>query len=251
MKKLTTEDFIEKAKSIHGDKYDYNKSVFLTTRKNVKIYCKYHGEFEQRAANHLIGNGCKKCHFENRKQDFLIRAKNIHGDKYDYSLVKYEHNEGKITILCKYHGEFEQTAYHHLNRKQGCPNCKSSVGENTVKKYLDDNKIKYIKQYRFNDCKNKQPLPFDFYLPDYNMCIEYDGEQHFKPHIFFGGDVGFELLKINDYIKENYCINNNIKLLRIKYDENVDQSLDRAFRIGQNKGVIEEVIDRLDEKFKK
>jgi hypothetical protein len=122
------------------------------------------------------------------------------------------------------------------------------------------------------------------------MCIEYDGVQHFKPHIFFGGENGFKTLKNNDIIKENYCINNNIKLLRIKYNENVDQSLDRAFRIGQtknvicyfplfdntidtivyevldkkrdiinmaidgvidNKGVIEEVIDRLDEKFKK
>jgi hypothetical protein len=227
--KLTTDDFIRKSKSIHGEKYDYSKSIFLTTRKKVKICCIYHGEFEQNAGNHLMGNGCKKCHFENRKQDFLTRAKSIHGDKYDYSLVIYNHNESKVKIRCKYHGEFEQTPYHHLNRKQGCPNCKSSIGENTIKMYLDKNKIMYKKQYRFPDCKNKQPLPFDFYLPDYNICIEFDGEQHFKPNIFFGGKSGFNNLKINDKIKENYCLKKNIKLLRVKYNENIYLVLDKFY----------------------
>jgi hypothetical protein len=299
MNRLTTEDFIEKAKSIHNDKYDYSKSVFLTTRSKIKITCKYHGDFNQKVSNHLNGNGCKKCHFDNRKQNFIENAKSVHGDKYDYSLVKYEHNESKVKIICPSHGVFEQTAYHHINRKQGCKICKSSIGENIIKKYLDDKNIKYIKECRFDECKNIQPLPFDFYLPDYNICIEYDGIQHYKPLIFFGGDKGFNKLKINDTIKDNYCKTNNIKLIRIKYTDtnigntllqNVDQSLDRAYRIGQtkdvicyfplfddtidtivyevldkkrdiinmaidgvidNKGVIEEVINRLDEKFKK
>lgn len=90
---------------------------------------------------------------------------------------------------------------------------------------MKKNKIKYKQQKTFKECKNVQVLQFDFYLPDYNCCIEYDGIQHFKPINFFGGDDFLKYIKQNDTIKNEYCKNTHIKLLRIKYDENINEKL--------------------------
>ena len=85
----------------------------------------------------------------------------------------------------------------------------------------------YIKQYKFNDCKNKQPLPFDFYIKSKNICIEYDGEQHFIVKKHWGGINSLEYIKQNDNIKTKYCEDNNIKLIRIKYNENIVKKLNK------------------------
>ena len=98
-----------------------------------------------------------------------------------------------------------------------CGCSKISHGEYYIMSILKENNITFIQQYKFNDCKNKLPLPFDFYLPDYNICIEYDGEQHFKPVDYFGGEDDFVKRKINDKIKTQYCFKNNIYLIRIPY----------------------------------
>lgn len=81
----------------------------------------------------------------------------------------------------------------------------------------------------FKDCRNKNPLKYDFYLPEYNVCVEYDGEQHFKSVKYFGGDEAFAIRKENDKIKTGYCLENNIFLLRIRYNENIEQALDLFF----------------------
>ena len=107
MKKLTTEGFIEKAKYVHGDKYDYSMSKYTNSREKVKIICPKHGIFEQIASNHFSGKGCKKCSIDLSKErytyttkDFIEIAINIHGSKYDYSLVKYENSNIKFKIIC-------------------------------------------------------------------------------------------------------------------------------------------------------
>lgn len=92
-----------------------------------------------------------------------------------------------------------------------------SVGEQFIKKILDENNIRYKYNYRFDNCRNILPLPFDFYLLDYNVCIEYDGIQHFKPIDFFGGEEELKRRQLNDEIKNKYCIDNNIKLIRFPY----------------------------------
>src|SRR5208283_2322864 len=91
-----------------------------------------------------------------------------------------------------------------------CPKCNASHGELKIKKILDINNVKNIIEYTFIDCKNIRPLPFDFYLPDLNMCIEYQGMQHYEPGDFFGGIEEFEKRQLRDSIKEKYCIDNNI-----------------------------------------
>ncbi|MDU5206285.1 MAG: hypothetical protein E6182_10000 [Clostridioides difficile] len=112
-----------------------------------------------------------------------------------------------------------------------CPICNESKGEKIIRLYLENNNIKFIQEHRFEDCKNKRSLPFDFYIPNYNLCIEFDGRQHFETFNHFGGEKGFELTKIRDKIKNKYCKNNGINLIRIPYYEieNAEKILDREF----------------------
>lgn len=113
-KNKTTVDFIENAKNVHGDKYDYSKSNYTGRHNKLIIICPIHGDFEQEAGAHLSGCGCPKCANEHRNdnkrmstEEFIKRAKYIHGNKYDYSKVNYKNLESKITIICPEHGEFE------------------------------------------------------------------------------------------------------------------------------------------------
>ena len=156
--------------------------------------------------------------YTNMIDKFKNNAKLIHHDKYDYSLVEYINNKTKIKIICKEHGVFEQSPSHHLNGVN-CPICNLSKGEIEIINYLKVNNTTYISQKRFKDCKYKKTLPFDFYLPNKNICIEYDGEQHYQIKEHWGGEKEFKTIQIKDNIKTKYCKDNNIKLIRISYYE--------------------------------
>ena len=117
-----------------------------------------------------------------------------------------------------------------------CPICKESGGENLIDKYLKSNDINFIREKRFEYCKNVKTLPFDFYLPNHNICIEFDGHHHFKP-VTFGGmsieraDKAFQILQVNDKIKTEYCSNNKINLIRIPYTiKNIEEFLDHKMK---------------------
>ena len=103
----------------------------------------------------------------------------------------------------------------------GCPKCMSSKGEKEIYNFLTNNNILFIQQKRFIDCRNILPLPFDFYLSVYNLCIEFDGQQHFKEVKIFGGKEKFKQTQKHDKIKNDYCSKNNINILRIAYDEDI------------------------------
>ena len=126
---LNTEMFIEKAKSIHGDKYDYSKVEYNGCFEKICIICPKHGEFWQTPSSHLQGYGCKKCSTEKNhitqkhsKEDFIKMSCKIHGNKYDYSKVEYNDSRTKVCIICPEHGEFWQTPDNHL-RGHGCQKC--------------------------------------------------------------------------------------------------------------------------------
>ena len=128
--KLTTDEFIKKAREIHGDKYDYSKVEYKNYDTKVCIICPKHGEFWQTPYEHLVGHGCPKCAKEKQvsrlkssTEDFIHRAKEVHGDRYDYSKVEYVNNHIKVCIICPEHGEFWQTPNVHINRGSGCPKC--------------------------------------------------------------------------------------------------------------------------------
>lgn len=103
--------------------------------------------------------------------------------------------------------------------------CNKSHGEREIKIWLDGHGISYVAQKKFADCADVNPLPFDFFLPDYNKLIEYDGIQHFRPVDFFGGQSTYKKLASHDHIKTEYCMNNNIDLLRIPYYKDVNTEL--------------------------
>ncbi len=129
MFRLTTEEFISRARRVHGNKYDYALVEYSGTHIPVKIICREHGEFEQTPAHHLVGHGCKTCGrlaaanaTRLNTEQFIAKAKRVHGDKYDYSLVSYERHDLPVKIVCPVHGEFEQKPYHHL-ADHGCRKC--------------------------------------------------------------------------------------------------------------------------------
>jgi hypothetical protein len=218
-------NFINRANIIHNHNYDYTLSEYNGWDVDIIISCHVHGVFNQSISNHLRGKGCPKCVGRGLSTIELIALfNNQHNNKYDYSLVNYVNCHTKITIICPKHGEFSQTPNNH-KRGQGCPICKESKGEREIREFLINNNIKYIRQYRFNDCKYKRVLPFDFYLPELNKCIEYQGEQHYRAVDLFGGEAGFKNLQHRDKIKEKYCYLNNIPLLKIRFNDNIPLKL--------------------------
>jgi len=228
--------FINECMLKHYNKYDYSKTNYTNSNCYIDVVCPSHGTFTIRADHHRNGQGCKECYKEYMSKiqskdvsKFISESNIIHNHKYDYSKVKYINNYTKVEIICPEHGSFFQKPHDHNINKSGCPNCKMSKGESIVKQFLIDNSINYIEQHRFKDCKNKIPLPFDFYLTDYNICIEYDGKQHFESIEYFGGEKYFETIQINDKIKDQYCINNNISLIRISYKDNMLSLLNDYF----------------------
>jgi hypothetical protein len=209
---------------IHKNKYNYDFSNYKNKHSKIKITCPIHGIFNQLTYQHFNGVGCPKCAGCKKKttEEFIVESNNIHNFKYDYSLVNYKSAHKKIKIICPEHGIFEQTPNSHL-RGNKCMKCELNLskGEFEITKYLKENNIIFIPQHTFINCKNIRCLPFDFYLSDYNMCIEFDGEQHFKTSKVWGGQEKLKLIQLRDQIKTDFCKNNNIKLVRIKYNENI------------------------------
>jgi hypothetical protein len=224
---LTKEEFLNKARVNHGDKYDYSIVEYKNNKTKVKIRCDKHGVFELKPNCHLTGGGCPRCVGRGKTTEDFINESNLkHNHKYDYSLVNYHGTHNRIDIICPQHGIFKQTPNNHLSGG-GCPVCNFSVGENQIKEYLTNNKIDFIHQKRFSDCRHIRPLPFDFYLQEFNLCIEYQGIQHFEPINYYGGLKNFLEQQNRDKIKKNYCENNKIELCYIKYDEDVNDRLNK------------------------
>lgn len=219
------EKFINYSNEVHNNYYSYEKTIYIKSSKKCIVTCPEHGEFNITPNSHLIGTGCKKCGYINRKhhkkitqQEFILKSIIKHNNLYDYSKVVYKNTRSFVDIKCEKHGIFKQRGGSHLSGN-GCPNCTESKGSIIIRLILDKNNISFISEYKFDDCRNKLPLPFDFFLCDLNTCIEFDGIQHYQPNEFFNKKAPFEYRVKNDNIKTNYCLNKNIKLIRIPYWE--------------------------------
>lgn len=204
-KKITYDEFIFKSNIIHNNKYQYQyNDLYFNSNKETIIICPIHGEFKQLPHNHLSGRGCKKCknekigNLKRKKLDILINDFKLkHNNKYIYNkdIIDYINNKTPIIIKCPIHGEFKQRPDDHLNG-HGCKECNESFGEKNIKKILLYYNIKFEIEKTFTKCKYKRKLPFDFYLSDYNICIEYDGIQHFEKINYFGGEDTLKTQKI-------------------------------------------------------
>jgi very-short-patch-repair endonuclease len=239
--KVTLNLFLYKSKEKHNDRYDYSlvKEVNGNSDK-VDIICNDHGIFKQSVSGHMnLGHGCPICIGKGKwSNDVLISEFNkVHFDLYDYSKINFEGVDIKVDIICKEHGIFSQNIHKHL-KGQGCPECKqNSKGEEYIKNYLERNEIKYIRQKSFDDCKYINRLNFDFYLPDMNTCLEFDGLQHFEPVKEFGGEKEFDLILKRDECKNKWCVENSVNLIRIRYDEfdKISEILDKKLQLFVNK----------------
>ena len=152
-KKLTTEEFVERARIVHGDKYDYSKVDYVNNNTKVTIICPTHGEFEQKPSGHLTGRGCPYCSGKKKltTEEFIEKARKVHGDKYDYSKVNYVDCSTKVTIICPTHGEFEQTPYWHYSGG-GCPSC-SGNKKLTTEEFVERARIVHGDKYDYSKVK--------------------------------------------------------------------------------------------------
>jgi len=209
-------EFLSKAIQKHDNKYDYSKVKYKGNKNKICIICPEHGEFWQRPNGHLNGQGCPKC-IDNIKltnKTFIEKVKKIHGDKYDYSKVNYINSKTKVCIICPKHGEFWQRPAKHLYGR-GCFQCanEKNISELILKEKMQNifKNVEYQKRFQW---LGRQTL--DFYLPDYNIAIEYQGRQHFK-NIYDKIDEFYKTCK-RDENKYNKCLVNNIKLIYFTYD---------------------------------
>ena len=162
--------YIEKSNLTHNNKFDYSliKDEKIKRETKVPIKCENGHIFYQNFHDHASGNGCPYCaKLCVDTESFIKLSREKHGDKYDYSKVEYKKQKDKVVIICPKHGEFKQNPSNHYFLGRGCPYCKTSKGEERVKKFLSKNKIDFIQQKTFVDCKDKNVLPFDFYITNY------------------------------------------------------------------------------------
>ena len=179
-KRYTTEKWIEKAKSVHGDKYDYSKVEYISPFDDVVIICPIHGEFKQKASYHLSGNGCTKCGYEKvsaflggNKDDFIEKARKIYNDKYDYSKVEYINNKTEVVVICPKHGEFKVRPDNHLTGRNGCPSC--SVNHSMWEKEV----LNYVRELEPNTISGDKDILYgkelDIFIPSKKIAFECDG----------------------------------------------------------------------------
>lgn len=297
---ITTNDFIERSKAIHGNKYDYSKSEYIDCNTKVCIICPEHGEFWQKPINHMNGNGCPLCNPKKKlhqdeiikrfiekhgstynyfkviykniwskvriicpehgefymtpahhikgqgcpicgkikndlskyltQEEVIKRFKDVHKNRYDYSLVNYKKIDDKVCIICPEHGEFWQLPYVHMHGC-GCPRCKSSKLENKIYNFLMEENIDFIYQYQLDFLYNGKSHPsVDFFIPSLSIAIECQGDQHFKSVDHFGGVIEFEKLKLRDINKYNECKKKGINILYFankQYNENMIVDLNK------------------------
>ena len=241
-KKHTKESFIEKSKVKHNSKYNYDFVEYLDSKTKVKILCPIHGIFEQLPENHIKGSGCHKCGGSNRSinEEFILKSKQIHNLKYDYSKVEYKNNKTKVEIICQYHGSFYISPSNHL-KGVGCSKCVRKA-KSTNQEFIEKSNIKHNFMYNYDDvnyvnCKTQVAINCQkhgtFYqtpnshlrgsgCPDCNLSKgEIMIENYLKEHnLKYEKQFFFKDLKHKKELKFDFAIkdeNNKLKLL-IEYN---------------------------------
>ena len=196
---------------------------YVHSKMKVLVKCKICGNKWYSSPNALLsGRGCGKCNGIERKthNKFIEEMSVLHPEIQVVGV--YKNNNTRVKCFCnrckKY---FYGMPHSMIDAKSGCLYCSksNSKGELAIRDWLTENGIEFFKEYRFKDCRNKYPLPFDFYLPKMNTLIEFDGKQHFEKCDYFNGEFGFSQTVCNDKIKNDFCAKNKINLIRIPYWE--------------------------------
>jgi len=213
-KRLNTQSFIEKSQLKHGEKYDYSLVRYEANKVKVKILCSKHGEFEQSPDKHMSGEGCPKCGKDSLKklhqkdvETFIKQCRDVHGDKYDYSLVEYNGVKTKVKIICSHHGEFEQLPNDHLV-KHGCVKCTSSISKDEIE--INDFINGLGLETKQSSMSIINPYQLDIFIPSHNIAIEYNG-LYWHNELSVGKDYHLT--------KTDLCEAKGIQLIHIFEDE--------------------------------
>jgi G:T-mismatch repair DNA endonuclease (very short patch repair protein) len=261
-RKLKPDEVIAKCVETHGDRYDYSKIKYEKVADNVDIICKTHGLFSQSLINHYRGQGCPKCGKESAGQkqklnnsEFMTMARKVHGDKYEYDLSSYTHYRSKVTVICKIHGPFLQSAENHYSAGAGCPSCavRLSAPENEIASIIESEGLTVIR----SDRSLIKPLEIDIVIPEKKIAIEYNGlkwhseefgkDKHYHSNkTKMCNDAGFRLV----HIWENEW--NENKDLQIRFIKqllglsDVKSVFARKCKIVTNptKGIVAEFLNR-------
>lgn len=225
----TAQEYIEQPTNI-------NKNIivcedYINSKIKILHKCKVCGHSWFAAPNTILsGFGCPECAGTRRKtqEEYVNELETIHPNI--RIIGTYINRKTKIAHECLNCGHNWNAIPGDLLNGHGCPRCASSNGEKRVGQWLIEHNVDYIYQKPFDDCRNINPLPFDFYIPKLNILIEFDGIQHFEPVDFAGkGEIWaleqFKNTQRHDAIKNKYCEDNHIKLLRIPYFKNVEEEL--------------------------
>ena len=229
----TEEEYIEELKTINPQIELAGKFVNMGTYALHR--CKIHDYYWDVIPSSIMnGTGCPIC---GREKNTLNRTKSHEEFENELKktspeiicLEKYTNALTKIKVKSLECNHIWKTLPTNLLKGSKCPNCNRSKGENFVSEWLDSHNIDYVPQKRFENCKDKRLLPFDFYIPLENTIIEYDGKQHTEPIDWFGGEEQFQYTQKHDQIKTQYCKDNNIQLLRISYKDDIEEKLNSLF----------------------
>ena len=213
-------------KYIESCGYKLISKEYKNAKSKLEIECNHGHIYKSSWNNFRNGRRCSVCNDLNKINSYEKAKEFIENENYILLTNKDDFinlTNTRLTLKCP-NEHIYTSKWGNFQQGNRCPYCNRSKGEEKISIILDNNDIYYISQYTFVDCIDKSYLPFDFYLPEYNLCIEYDGEQHFKPVIFKGdtketSEIKYELTIKHDKIKNEYCKNNNINLIRIPYWE--------------------------------
>lgn len=227
--KKTQEEYIEEVENINPNIEVMDEYINMKTP--ILHKCKIHNiQWITSPSSILQGCGCQKCGKEKlyvnkakTHEEYIKELKRI--NKNIIPIGKYINSITPILHKCLIDNYEWNARPGNVLLGNGCPKCNNSKGETQVCLWLDNHHIIYESQKKFKDCCDIKPLPFDFYLPNHNIAIEYDGEQHYRPVKYFGGNNAFNRTIKHDRIKNEYCKNNGISLLRIPYYKNVEEEL--------------------------
>jgi hypothetical protein len=205
--------------------------------KSLKFYCKKCFDYFYSNWNKILaGKGCGVCtgkqvgenHSFEKTCPELVAEWSFKNKTLPSAVTRF--SEKIVLWKCeKCNNEWFSKIEHRTIYNTGCPRCSLSKGEMIIDSFLQENSISYERQYKFKKCINKKQLPFDFFIPDENLCIEYNGKQHYEKVDFFGGEDGFNYTRNNDQLKKQYCDDNNIRLLIIPFweKENISDIIQR------------------------
>lgn len=220
---------------VESEGYKMLSDVYINNYTKLILECKNGHIYETTYSAFKSGSRCKKCLHDSLRLDYEEVKLEIESRGYELISKEYINNQRKLQLKCS-NGHICNVSLANIKSGWSCPNCKpnnASKGEDVIEDFLSENKIEYLKQHKFASCKDKRELPFDFYIPNLNLIIEYDGEQHFKPKEKFGGEDGFINTIIHDAIKNQYCEDNKIKIIRIPYWDfnNIKEILEKHINI--------------------